>query len=89
MFTALGWGVAALAIKADSRGPVLSWRVRICRDGRWIRTLKFRTTANCNRGMTPVHRFLRRTRIDTLPEVIEVLQGDLTFIGNDRPGFFV
>ncbi len=77
----------ALAIKADSCGPVLSRRARICRSGRWIHVFKFRTTANCSREVTRVHQFLRWTRIDTVPEVINVLRGDLTFIGNDRPGF--
>ena len=77
----------ALAIKADSCGPVLSRRVRIYRSGRWIQAFNFRTTTNCSRGVTRVHQFLRWTRIDTVPEVINVLRGDLTFIGNDRPGF--
>jgi lipopolysaccharide/colanic/teichoic acid biosynthesis glycosyltransferase len=79
----------ALAIKADSCGPVLSRRVRICSNGRWVHTFKFRTAANYNRGVTRVHQFLRWTRIDTLPEVISVLGGDLTFTGTDRPGFLV
>jgi lipopolysaccharide/colanic/teichoic acid biosynthesis glycosyltransferase len=77
----------AFAIKADSGGPVLSRRVRICRNGRWIQTFEFRVTASRGSEATWVHRFLRDTRIDTLPEVIDVLRGDLTFIGHDRPGF--
>ncbi len=77
----------ALAIKADSCGPVLNRRVLICRSGRWIHVFKFHTTANCDRGTTWVNQLLCWTRIDTLPEVINVLTGDLTFIGNDRPGF--
>ncbi|MGD9614599.1 MAG: sugar transferase [Alphaproteobacteria bacterium] len=77
----------ALAIKADGSGPVLRRRTRICRSGRWIQAFEFRTAAYRSREMTRVHRFLRRTRIDTLPQAINVLRGDLTFIGIDRPAF--
>jgi lipopolysaccharide/colanic/teichoic acid biosynthesis glycosyltransferase len=79
--------VAALAIKADGGGPALNRQVRICRSGRWVQTFGFRTAATPGRGIIQVHRFLRCTRIDTLPQTINVLRGDLTFIGNDRPGF--
>ncbi len=44
-------------------------------------------TVKPNRRTMQVHRFLHRTRIDTLPQVFNVLRGELTFIGNDRPGF--
>ena len=77
----------AVAIRVNSGGPVLRRRVRVCRNGRWIETLEFRATAKPSRKARTVHRFLRRTRIDTLPQVINVLRGELTFIGNDRPGF--
>jgi lipopolysaccharide/colanic/teichoic acid biosynthesis glycosyltransferase len=70
----------ALAIKADRSGPVLSRRIHICRNGQWIQTFAFRTVANHPRRVTRVHKFLRWTRIDTLPQAINVLRGDLTFI---------
>jgi lipopolysaccharide/colanic/teichoic acid biosynthesis glycosyltransferase len=70
----------ALAIKADRSGSVLSRRVRICGDGRWIQTFAFRTAANHTRRVKRVHQFLRWTRIDTLPQAINVLRGDLRFI---------
>jgi undecaprenyl-phosphate galactose phosphotransferase/putative colanic acid biosynthesis UDP-glucose lipid carrier transferase len=72
--------MVALALRADGSGPVLSRRVRICRNGQWIQTFAFRTAANRRRGMTCVHRFIRWTRIDTLPQAINVLRGDLRFI---------
>jgi lipopolysaccharide/colanic/teichoic acid biosynthesis glycosyltransferase len=77
----------ALAIKADGSGPVLRRRTRICRSGRWIQIFEFRTAARHDREPTRMHRFLGRTRIDTLPQAINVLRGDLTFIGPDRPCF--
>ncbi len=80
-------GAIALAIKNDGSGPVLRRRLRIRRDGRWIRTFEFCITADRDREMMRLQHFLRRTRIDTLPQVMDVLRGDLTFIGNDRPGF--
>jgi lipopolysaccharide/colanic/teichoic acid biosynthesis glycosyltransferase len=79
----------AVAIKVNCSGPVLRRRVRICRNGRWIDAFEFRTMANPGRGPRWVHRFLQRTRIDTLPQVINVLRGELTFIGYDRPGFLI
>lgn len=77
----------AVAIKVDAGGPVLRRRVRICRNGRWIQALEFRTGAMPDRGASSVHRFLRWTRIDTLPQLVNVLRGELTFIGCDRPRF--
>ena len=77
----------AVVLKIDGGGPVLRRRLRICRNGRWVRALEFRMSAKPGRAAQCVHRFLRRTRIDTLPQLINVLRGELTFIGNDRPAF--
>lgn len=82
-------GAVVLAIRAKASGPVLRRRLRIRRDGRWIRTFEFSIAAHDGRGMSRVRIFLRRTRIDTLPQALDVLRGDLTFIGNDRPGFLM
>src|SRR3954462_6255669 len=79
--------VVAFVIKTDRSGPILSRRIRICRNGRWIQTSEFRTTEAHSRRMRRVHRFLRVTRIDKLPQAVGVLRGDLTFAGSDRPGF--
>ena len=79
----------ALAIKADGSGPVLGRRLRIRRDGRWIQTFVFRITAYRSGWMARARPFLRRTRIEMLPQTIDVLRGDLTFTGNDRPGFLM
>lgn len=77
----------ALAIKIAGNGPVLRRRTRIRRDGRWIQTFEFRSRAKNGWRVTRVDRFLRRVRLDTLPQTFDVLRGDLTFIGIDRPAF--
>jgi lipopolysaccharide/colanic/teichoic acid biosynthesis glycosyltransferase len=78
----------ALAIKYESPGPVFERRERIGRDGRWFAPLKFRTTVHERepaklRQIGPVTgfgQFLRYTRIDELPQLINLLRGDLSLI---------
>jgi lipopolysaccharide/colanic/teichoic acid biosynthesis glycosyltransferase len=79
----------ALAIKADSRGPVLRRWVRIRRNGQWIQPLEFRIAARRGSRVRRMQKCLRAARIDTLPQVIDVARGDLTFLGLDRPGFLL
>jgi len=94
--------VAAL-IKLDSRGPIFFTQDRVGRDGKIFKILKLRSmrvdaevdgvprwaTQNDDRT-TRVGRFIRKTRIDEFPQVINVLKGDMSFIGPrpERP-FFV
>src|SRR3954452_18166646 len=76
----------ALAIKLESAGPVLERQERIGRDGRRIERLKFRTTvhdpklatAAWAQKTTQLGEFLRHTRIDDLPQLINVLRGEIT-----------
>jgi polysaccharide biosynthesis protein PslA len=84
--------IVTLAIKCESRGPVFRREASIRRDGRLL-LLTFRTTLHrpeyqSNRyrssEMTRVGRFLRYTRIDTLPQLINVLRGEITLIGAGR-----
>lgn len=89
---------AAIAIKLDSRGPVLFRQKRVGAGGMPFRVVKFRTmTHDDSRGhpmeighaitveddprITRVGRFLRRTRIDELPQVFNILTGDMSWIG--------
>jgi lipopolysaccharide/colanic/teichoic acid biosynthesis glycosyltransferase len=92
--------IVAFAIKLDSRGPVLSPQTRLTFGGRRVSILQFRTTAheaqnknggrNPGRHVTRVGRLLRWSRIDALPQLINVLNGELTLIGagRNRPDFF-
>ena len=82
--------IVALAIKWESPGPVLDRRSCIGCNGRRFQMLKFRTTVYDPEHATPawaqkitrVGRFLRYTRIEDLPQLINVLRGEMTL--NDR-----
>ncbi|MGD1046305.1 MAG: sugar transferase [Bacteroidota bacterium] len=85
--------LAALLIKFDSPGPVLFKQVRVGKDYRLFTIYKLRTMINniehtkmqlavpSDSRITPVGRFLRRTKIDELPQLINVLFGDMSFVG--------
>jgi lipopolysaccharide/colanic/teichoic acid biosynthesis glycosyltransferase len=96
--------LTALAIKADSRGPVLFSQTRVGRDGKEFRIFKFRsmtTDAETRRDallassdregvcfksrhdprVTRVGRFIRRFSIDELPQILNVLRGEMAIVG--------
>ena len=85
--------LASLAIKLTSRGPLLFTQDRVGRGGRRFRVLKFRTMRGGRRPdpeelvpldhpeITPVGRVLRRTKIDELPQLLNVLIGDMSVVG--------
>ena len=84
--------VIALAIKLDSRGPVFFVQERVGRRGRTFRLVKFRTMQpvegthsewerdNCAR-ITRLGRWLRRYRLDELPQLVNVLRGEMNLVG--------
>jgi lipopolysaccharide/colanic/teichoic acid biosynthesis glycosyltransferase len=86
---------AALAIRIDSPGPSLFLQTRIGYRGQEFTIIKFRTMVNCpeaaRRGgdvtvandprITRLGRFLRVTRIDELPQLINVVRGEMSLIG--------
>src|SRR5438045_609690 len=86
--------LVSCAIKLDSRGPVLFRQKRVGRNGQLFEILKFRTMRTdapnvatdvmLKMGINPVTRvgsFLRRTSIDELPQLINVLNGQMSLVG--------
>jgi lipopolysaccharide/colanic/teichoic acid biosynthesis glycosyltransferase len=76
--------IIGLAIRCGSPGPIFVRQPRVGRGGRQFEMLRFRTTeydANdtvpgCAKKATRLGQFLRETRIDVLPQIINVLRGD-------------
>jgi sugar transferase (PEP-CTERM system associated) len=94
--------LSALALKLTSPGPVLYSQRRVGKDNEPFTIYKFRSMrvdAEAGTGavwsrendprVTPVGRLLRRTRIDELPQLWNVLKGDMSFVGPrpERPEF--
>lgn len=86
--------LTALLVRLDSRGPVLYRQDRLGRDGRRIKLLKFRSmkhraesesgpmwTIKHDPRITRVGRLIRKLRIDELPQLINVLRGEMSFVG--------
>lgn len=81
--------IIALAIKLDSKGPVLFKQERTGKNGKIFNMLKFRSMAADNDvhdfkkqdQVTKVGTFLRKTSLDELPQLITILIGKMSFIG--------
>jgi len=94
-------GMIAAAVKITSRGPVLFHQKRVGRNGRIVEILKFRSmrvnsesdtrwSVDQSDDVTRLGAFLRRTSLDELPQMVNVLRGDMSLVGPrpERP-FFV
>ncbi|MCK5146601.1 sugar transferase [bacterium] len=94
--------LTALAIKLDSKGPVFYNQRRVGRNGKIYTMMKFRSMRQDAEKMTgPVWatwddprvtkfgRFMRRTRLDEFPQLINVIKGDMSWVGPrpERPHF--
>ena len=89
------FAVTAIAIKRYDGGPVFYKQKRLTKDGEIFEVLKFRSmrvdgekdcvarlsTGDKDDRITPVGRFIRKVRIDELPQLLNILKGDMTICG--------
>lgn len=86
------WACIALLIKSTSKGPIFFTQTRVTKGERLFQIYKFRTMKDNTEGdalltigddcrITAVGSFLRKTKLDELPQLINVLKGDMSFVG--------
>lgn len=88
------WLITAIAIKLYDKGPVLYRQIRCTQGAREFEILKFRSmrvdaekdgvarlAAKNDSRITPIGKFIRAVRIDELPQLLNILKGDMSFIG--------
>ena len=92
--------ILCIWIKLDSKGPILFKQKRVGKDKTYFYILKFRTMyvdtpkdmpthllANPDQYITKAGRFLRKTSLDELPQILNILKGDMAIIG-PRPALW-
>lgn len=90
------FGVVAVMIKKDDGGPVFFRQKRVTRYGKEFKIIKFRTmvvdadkigsgvTTDGDPRITGIGATLRKTRLDEIPQLFNIIKGDMTFVGT-RP----
>jgi len=93
------FALIAMGIKSSSPGPLFFRQKRVGKDGKIFVIIKFRTmiandgsntvTVVNDRRITPFGAFLRKWKLDELPELINILAGEMSFVGPrpDVPGY--
>jgi len=83
----------AILIKLDSKGPIFYRGIRVGKSGKLFKIYKFRTmvmnaeeiggpsTADDDARITRVGKIIRKYKIDELPQLINILEGDMSFVG--------
>ena len=90
--------IVSLSIKLDSKGPIIFKQQRLGRNGKPFTIYKFRTmvdnaekmgsgifTSKNDERITRIGKILRKTSIDELPQLINILKGEMSFIGPRPP----
>ncbi len=86
------WLLVAIAVKASSKGPMFFVQERVGKNGKNFRMAKFRSMYVDNRRgptwtdsndprVTPVGRFIRKTHLDEIPQLWNVLKGEMSLVG--------
>ncbi len=93
LFCVIPFCIISILVKKDSRGPIFYRQKRIGKNGSIFKIYKFRTmVANADQigaystsvndsRITPFGAFLRKTSLDELPQIFNILRGEMSFIG--------